>query len=593
MSITKKMVLLAGVNVLLLLAVAVLGLYELNFFQESMKQTVQGEVVPLIDKEVVPLLKEEVAGLINSDFPRISELYGSWNLMLEADRDTYQALVAEKDALVAATPEELARADKDNSDNIGQAEGRMKKAAAVLASDAGKALYSQFTEAFNAWKTQSRAVLESASDKSKALPATDTGGDKSLFQITRSLIDQIQGEQEKAVKALQETVKAKNETVNTRGQSIEAKKTAMLGVVDRTERRANQGTVVFLGAGILFGALGVLLSVWIAGSITRPLHRVINGLTAGAEQVSGASGQVAQSSQAMAEGANTQASSLEETSASLEEMASMTRQNAENAQAANVMAKEARDAAEKGAVAMNRMNEAIRKIKDSSDQTAKILKTIDEIAFQTNLLALNAAVEAARAGEAGKGFAVVAEEVRSLARRSAEAAKNTEALIEGAQNNSDQGVVASTEVAKILEQIGAKAQKVTQLVGEVSAATTEQAQGIAQVNTAVSQMDKVTQANAASSEEAASAGEELSAQAEELNGMVAELVGIMTGVRNDQRKQRKGKSPVSPVMPKRPQQQERRTRQAALPLNKEEGHQEKVGVPEEVIPLDDKDLAEF
>jgi methyl-accepting chemotaxis protein len=170
---------------------------------------------------------------------------------------------------------------------------------------------------------------------------------------------------------------------------------------------------------------------------------------------------------------------------------------------------------------MKRMGSAIMKIKESSDSTAKIIKTIDEIAFQTNLLALNAAVEAARAGEAGKGFAVVAEEVRNLAQRSAEAAKNTAQLIEESQENSEGGVRISDEVGKILGRIVDGVKKVNDLIGEFNAASNEQSNGIEQVNIAVSQMNKVTQQNAANSEESASAAEELNSQAEELAAMVS------------------------------------------------------------------------
>jgi methyl-accepting chemotaxis protein len=193
------------------------------------------------------------------------------------------------------------------------------------------------------------------------------------------------------------------------------------------------------------------------------------------------------------------------------------------------MASQARAAAEKGSAAMQRMSEAISKIKASSDQTAKIIKTIDEIAFQTNLLALNAAVEAARAGEAGKGFAVVAEEVRNLAQRSAQAAKNTADLIEGSQENANHGVAVSTEVEGILREVVEGVQKVADLIGEVSSASEEQARGIDQINTAVAQMDQVTQSNAANAEESASASEELSAQAREINDMVAALAEVVRG----------------------------------------------------------------
>jgi methyl-accepting chemotaxis protein len=274
---------------------------------------------------------------------------------------------------------------------------------------------------------------------------------------------------------------------------------------------------------------GMGFGFWLASSIGKALGSVIASLSAGSEQISGASNQVSQSSQSLAEGASVQASSLEETSASLEELSSMTKQNSDNTRQANAMAGEASATAVESRAAMERMGQAIGKIKASADETAKIIKTIDEIAFQTNLLALNAAVEAARAGDAGKGFAVVAEEVRNLAQRSAEAAKNTAALIEGAQKNADNGVAVSGEVGRFLGQIAEKVQKLSALVGEVSAASEEQTKGITQISLAVTEMDKVTQSNAANAEESASASEELFAQAKELGDMVSTLVGIVNG----------------------------------------------------------------
>jgi len=286
--------------------------------------------------------------------------------------------------------------------------------------------------------------------------------------------------------------------------------------------------------------IGVLLGALSAVRISRALDRVIVGLGDSATQVSSASAQVAQSSQSMAAGASEQASSLEETSASLEEMSSMTRQNAESTEQANLLMVEANKAVGGGMEAMQRMSTAIDAIKTSSNETAKIIKTIDEIAFQTNLLALNAAVEAARAGEAGKGFAVVAEEVRHLAQRSAEAAKNTTNLIEGAQKNADNGVAVSQEVAGDLQQIARSAQQVAQIIAEIATASKEQAQGIEQISTAVSQVDRVTQSNAASSEEAASASEELSAQARELEEMVAGLILLVDGTAGRNARRRTG-----------------------------------------------------
>lgn len=251
------------------------------------------------------------------------------------------------------------------------------------------------------------------------------------------------------------------------------------------------------------------------------LDQSLQQVAVGAEQVGSASGQISSGSQSLAQGSSEQASSLEEISSSLQEMTSMTKQNTANAREAKGLSDAAKKGADKGVANMKNLSAAVDKIKKSSDDTAKIVKTIDEIAFQTNLLALNAAVEAARAGDAGKGFAVVAEEVRNLAMRSAEAAKNTANMIEESVKNAEEGVALNGEVMKNFDEITTQAGKVSEVMAEIAAASEQQSQGIDQVNTAVQQMNQLTQASAANSEESASAAEELSSQAQEMQAMVA------------------------------------------------------------------------
>jgi methyl-accepting chemotaxis protein len=283
---------------------------------------------------------------------------------------------------------------------------------------------------------------------------------------------------------------------------------------------------MIVGLAVAFG-VAVTVAYFIIRGSNRVLTAVARTLDDGSNQVVAAASQVSSASQTLAEGSSEQASSLEETGASLEEMASMTKRNSDNARRANELAKEARASADKGVQDMQTMAASMDAIKGSSDDIAKIIKTIDEIAFQTNILALNAAVEAARAGEAGMGFAVVADEVRNLAQRCAQAAKETSGKIEGAIVKSAQGVDITSKVALALNEIVAKVRQVDDLVTEVAGASGEQTNGIAQINVAVSQMDKVTQSNAATAEESAAAAEELNAQAEVMKRSVAELLQIV------------------------------------------------------------------
>ena len=298
--------------------------------------------------------------------------------------------------------------------------------------------------------------------------------------------------------------------------------------------KIKSAVVGFGSANIGFAVLVAVLVSLSSHRIRKKLANLVAQLADGSNQVHASANSVSAASQSLAEGSNSQAASIKETSASLEEMASMTKRNAENAHKANELARQTRTAAEGGAANMSQMSAAMEAIKVSSDDIAKIIKTIDEIAFQTNILALNAAVEAARAGEAGMGFAVVADEVRNLAQRSAQAARETAEKIEGAIGKTALGVDLSSRVATALNDIVIKARQVDELAAEVAGASREQTQGITQINGAVGQMDKVTQTNAANAEESAAAAQELHAQADALERVVRDLEQLC-GRRSDNR----------------------------------------------------------
>ncbi len=320
---------------------------------------------------------------------------------------------------------------------------------------------------------------------------------------------------------------AEIETVASKAQS--AAKEVSKEAEDGALKTAGDGKT-YMVTFVLSGAFaGVLLALLLVRVITKPLRRVITGLSESSEQVTSASCQVASSSQQLANGASDQAAAIEETSSSMEEMASMTRQNATNASQAKQSMKAAEDVVRDVDAHLKEMAEAMNKINQSSEETIKIIKTIDEIAFQTNLLALNAAVEAARAGEAGAGFAVVADEVRNLAMRAAEAAKNTSSMIE----NTLKAVRHGNELTGLTQEAFKRnieiSTGVSGLVDEITAASQEQAQGVDQVNKAVCEMDKLTQRNAANAEESASASEEMNTQAELMKSFVQDLMKLVGG----------------------------------------------------------------
>lgn len=348
---------------------------------------------------------------------------------------------------------------------------------------------------------------------------------------------------------------------------------------------------------LIASLIGISTSFLAVRLVSKALKRVIGGLSGASHEVGLAAGQLSSASQQLAEGASEHAASLEETSSSLEEIASMANQNSENASQAETLVRESGKSFDEADETIHSLTQSMREITGASEETQKIIKTIDEIAFQTNLLALNAAVEAARAGEAGAGFAVVADEVRNLAMRAADAAKNTATLIEGTVQKVQDGSRLVTRAEASFSKVKNDAGTMGRLVTEITAASQEQAQGIEQVNRAVSEMDRVVQQNAANAEESASASEEMNAQAEHMKSFVAELAAMVGGRGMSQSAAPVNKdyseaavsTPPSKLLPSSRKHSGKGNGTALIAARR---HVKEL-VPEQVIPFDDQDYGDF
>jgi methyl-accepting chemotaxis protein len=370
-------------------------------------------------------------------------------------------------------------------------------------------------------------------------------------------------------------------------KTVQINREAAVQETEAAHAQAALAKTVTMSGMIIGGLLALALGVLITRSINRTLRQVIEGLSDGAQEVAAAAGQVSAAAQSLAEGSSEQAASLEETSSSLEEMSSMTSRNADNARQANALMDDAKRVVDTADGSMVRLTGSMGEIAKASEETSKIVKTIDEIAFQTNLLALNAAVEAARAGEAGAGFAVVADEVRNLALRAAEAAKNTASLIEGTVKKVRDGSTLVSSTNEAFHQVTGSSTRVSELVAGISAASNDQAEGIGQINTAVTELDKLTQQNAANAEESASAAEEMSAQAETMLGMVGELVAMVGGAGKDDTRPAKAKHPAGGKA-------KHALASAVKKVKGKVGASRKASRPaEEIIPLEDGELSNF
>lgn len=330
-------------------------------------------------------------------------------------------------------------------------------------------------------------------------------------------------------------VEARQAEIEARAARAEADARALVEATKEETQQGVRNIILLIGGSTLVVIAFVLLGAFLftRQGIARPIQRMIDGLTNAADQVDEASGEISAAGQSLADGASSQAASIEETSSSLEEIAAMTRQNADHAAAADRIMRETRGTVTEAHESMNELTSAMQEISRSSDETSKIVKTIDDIAFQTNLLALNAAVEAARAGEAGAGFSVVANEVRNLAMRAADSAKETAERIEDTSRKVHDGSALVTRTGNAFNRVAEGASKVADLVSEISAASGEQARGIDQVNRAVSEMDHIVQQNASQAEETASASEEMRAQSAQLKDIIHELGSLVRGSRGN------------------------------------------------------------
>ncbi len=295
-------------------------------------------------------------------------------------------------------------------------------------------------------------------------------------------------------------------------------------VYNQVNRKADQNIRLSIGIILILLVILSILTVLISRSITKQVRNVITALTAGADRLSETSGVMSSSSHSMAAGATQQSASLEKFSASIEEMAAMSRDTSENSVQVDNFMKQVIETVQQANNAMQHLVDSMGQITSASEETSKIVKTIDEIAFQTNLLALNAAVEAARAGEAGAGFAIVAEEVRNLAMRTTDAAKNTAKLIESTINKVKDGSEFVSVTNHSFLEVSENARKVDKLIAGISSGSREQTYGIHQVSNAVTEISNVTQQNAALAEELSSAVEEMSVQAVQMKELVDKLL---------------------------------------------------------------------
>jgi methyl-accepting chemotaxis protein len=496
----------------------------------------------VVEDNFKPLIEEEILPFIDVDLKFIEDQRASIKLMLEADRDVHQARIAEKLALTA-DEEEMKQQINDNNENIEQARERMRKASEYFSTDELKTLYKDFEEKYGAWEASTKKVIKQASVPATVSFArrTSAGSASENFDAMRDLIDQMQGRLEVLIEDKMVEIEQSKENVKQRNIDVEE---IAAGIMSK----AGKIKIVFVLIGVIFSALALALAAILSGKITKPLKAAVEiadkmgegdftnqleivakdeigqlagslnimttststaiaGIKQAADQVADASKELSASSETLSSGATQQAANLEETSASIEELIASIQKNAENSQEASRITNEAGALMQNGAESVSQTVEAMKKI-------AEQINIVNDIADQTNLLALNAAIEAARAGEMGKGFAVVAVEVRKLAERSQQAAREISDLAKSS-------VATAEDAGNVIGQVAPMAQKTSEMVDLINNTCNEQAVGADQITSAIEQLNDVTQQNSSTSEESSAAAEQLAAQADHMQNLVS------------------------------------------------------------------------